>query len=245
MAGDAPYGDVDYADEGLQADHQKRYPIDTKAHAKAAWALINMDQNASQYSAADLATIKGKILTACHKFDVETSENAAELDGFDHRGGPPRDGLVRAIAGCEVRDSDGAGPGTLVGYLAVFNQWSEINSAHEGNFMERMAPDAFDRTLATSGSKVKVTFNHGKDPLGDKVLGIPTLLQPDAHGVRYEVPLFDTSYNRDLAPGLKAGAYGSSFRFNVHAEDFNRRAKPSEFEPEGAAGAHRPRPPYA
>ena len=44
---------------------------------------------------------------------------------------PPRDGLVRAISGCEVRDapaSDGS-PGTLTGYLAVFNQWSEINSA--------------------------------------------------------------------------------------------------------------------
>jgi phage head maturation protease len=65
------------------------------------------------------------------------------------------------------------------------------------------------------------------------VLGIPTVLEPDAHGVRYEVPLFDTSYNRDLAPGLKAGAYGSSFRFNVLAEDFNKRAKPSDYNPKG------------
>jgi hypothetical protein len=34
---------------------------------------------------------------------------------------------------------------------------------------------------------VRVTFNHGKDPsLGDKVLGIPTVLEPDERGVRYE-----------------------------------------------------------
>jgi Caudovirus prohead serine protease len=55
----------------------------------------------------------------------------------------------------------------------------------------------------------------------------------DGRGVRYEVPLFDTQYNRELAPGLKAGAYGSSFRFNVTAEDYNKRAKASEYNPDG------------
>ena len=34
-------------------------------------------------------------------------------------------------------------------------------------------------------------------------------------------------------PGLKAGAYGSSFRFNVLADDFNKRAKPSDYNPKG------------
>src|ERR1700693_616375 len=149
---------------------------------------------------------------------------------------PPRDGLVRAISGCEVRGAPAgdASPGTLTGYLAVFNQWSEINSAFEGHFMERMAPGAFARTIADNREAMRVTFNHGKDPqLGDKVLGIPSVLDEDARGVRYEVPLFDTTYNRDLAPGLKAGAYGSSFRFNVTAEDFNKRAKPSDYNPKG------------
>jgi HK97 family phage prohead protease len=164
--------------------------------------------------------------------DVE--ENSAPSLAY-HRGGPPRDGLVRAISGCEVRDAPAgdASPGTLVGHLAVFNQWSEINSLHEGHFLERISPDAFNNTL-TSNRAPKVTFNHGKDPqLGDKVLGIPSVLEPDDYGVRYEVPLFDTSYNRDLAPGLRAGAYGSSFRFNVLADDFNKRAKASEYNPKG------------
>jgi HK97 family phage prohead protease len=149
---------------------------------------------------------------------------------------PPRDGLVRALSGCEVRDAPAgeAGPGTLVGYLAVFNQWSEINSIHEGHFMERMALGAFARTIADNRDRMRVTFNHGKDPsLCDKVLGMPTVLDEDERGVRYEVPLFDTTYNRDLAPGLKAGAYGSSFRFNVLAEDYNKRAKPSDYNPQG------------
>jgi len=122
----------------------------------------------------------------------------------------------------------------LVGYLAVFNEWSEINSAHEGHFLERLSPGSFAQTIADNASRMKVTFNHGKDPqLGDKVLGIPSVLTEDQRGVRYEVPLFDTAYNRELAPGLKAGAYGSSFRFNVTAEDFNKRAKRSEYNPFG------------
>jgi phage head maturation protease len=46
-------------------------------------------------------------------------------------------------------------------------------------------------------------------------LGVPSRLEEDAHGAAYEVPLFDTSYNRDLLPALQAGAYGASFRFKV------------------------------
>lgn len=45
--------------------------------------------------------------------------------------------------------------------------------------------------------------------------------------------MFETSYNRDLAPGLRAGAYGSSFRFNVVADDFNKKASRSDYNPQG------------
>src|SRR5450631_3369064 len=150
---------------------------------------------------------------------------------------PPREGLIRALQGCEVREASGddsPGPGTLHGYLAVFNDWTEINSMWEGNFMERLAPGAFARTIANNRDQIKVTFNHGGDPsLGDKPLGPITALSEDAHGVSYEVPLLDTEYNRELAPGLKAGLYGSSFRFQVMADDFNKKAKASAYNPNG------------
>jgi len=45
--------------------------------------------------------------------------------------------------------------------------------------------------------------------------------------------LSNSASNRELAPGLKAGAYGASFRFNVLAEVFNIRAKASEYNPKG------------
>ncbi len=75
-----PYGDVTYADPGYQADKKKRYPIDTAAHAKAAWSYINKAGNASAYSSTQLAAIKGRIKAACTKFGITISDqNAADL----------------------------------------------------------------------------------------------------------------------------------------------------------------------
>lgn len=59
-----PYGEVDYADPGHQADKKKRYPIDTEAHIRAAWSYINKPGNASQYEASDLASVRAKIVSA-------------------------------------------------------------------------------------------------------------------------------------------------------------------------------------
>lgn len=78
--GTKPFGDVTYADPGYQQDGKKRYPLDTKAHAKAAWAYIAVPANASAYNSEQLATIKTKIKAALTKFGVTvTDEKAAEL----------------------------------------------------------------------------------------------------------------------------------------------------------------------
>ena len=47
------------------------------------------------------------------------------------------------------------------------------------------------------------------------------------------VRLFDTSYNRDLLPGLKSGAYGSSFRMRVIRDEWNEEPGVSEHNPKG------------
>jgi hypothetical protein len=66
------YGDVEYADA-----KNKKYPIDTKEHAKAAWSYINQKKNANKYDADELKTIKDKIKAACKKFDVEITDDKA------------------------------------------------------------------------------------------------------------------------------------------------------------------------
>lgn len=66
-----PYGDVSYADPGYQDDKKKRYPLDSKEHARAAWDYINKSENAGKYSSAQLTGIKSRIKAACKKFGVE------------------------------------------------------------------------------------------------------------------------------------------------------------------------------
>lgn len=65
-----PYGDVKYADPGYQSDKQKRYPIDTAAHVRAAWSYINQKDNANLYTAAQLSRIKSRIKSAAKKFGI-------------------------------------------------------------------------------------------------------------------------------------------------------------------------------
>jgi HK97 family phage major capsid protein/HK97 family phage prohead protease len=148
---------------------------------------------------------------------------------------PPKDNLVRAVfPGPEYREeptTDGT-IGTLEGRFAVWDQWTEIDSSWEGNFLERVNRSAFDK--AVSENTPKVLFQHGQDPqIGDKPLGPIRELRPDDEGMYYNVGLLDTSYNRDLKPGLEAGLYGASFRFSVVKEEFNRSAKKSAHNPKG------------
>ena len=148
----------------------------------------------------------------------------------------PREDLYRAVyPGAEIREAPtGSGMPTLRGHFAIFNEWTHIDSAFEGRFMERIAPGAFKKTLKEGRGRIKVLFNHGKDPqIGDKVLGAIDTLREDSKGGTYEVPLFDTSYNRELVPGLKAGVYGASFRFNVLKEEVVQNPKRSSKNPDG------------
>ena len=140
----------------------------------------------------------------------------------------PRDDLIRMVdlptSQIEFREAEGetSGLGTLHGYAAVFNEDTVIDS-WEGQFVERIAPGAFAKTLKDRGGKMKVLFNHGFDPsIGDKPLGKPSVQEEDETGLRVEVPLDDTSYNRDLVASLRSGALdGMSFRFSVTRDEWD------------------------
>ncbi|MGA7577846.1 MAG: DUF6582 domain-containing protein [Desulfobaccales bacterium] len=57
--GEDKYGDVEFADE-----QNKKYPIDTEKHIRAAWNFINREKNAAKYAAEDLLAIKTRIINA-------------------------------------------------------------------------------------------------------------------------------------------------------------------------------------
>lgn len=142
---------------------------------------------------------------------------------------------VRAIlpGALEVQRSD-SGPPRLVGHFAVFNVWTEIRSVFEGDFCERIAPGAFKKTFKEQRNRIKVLFQHGRDPVvGDKPLGSIEKLVEDQVGAAYEVRLLDTEYIRELLPGLEAGVYGASFRFRPLKVEVNEDAQASDYNPSG------------
>lgn len=116
-----------------------------------------------------------------------------------------------------------------------FDTWYEIDSWWEGRFLERTKKGAFKRTIKSLGpSGPKVLFNHGRDmQIHQKVLGVASILEERDTSPYMEVPLLDTSYNRDLVEGLRAGAYGSSFMFEVVQESWNNEPGSSDWNPEG------------
>lgn len=135
--------------------------------------------------------------------------------------------LVRMGDVVQLREDSQSKVGTLAGYFARFNDWTEINNPVEGHFRERLAPGAFTKTLAERGKDVQVLFNHGLDPqVGSKPLGVPSVMREDDQGVYVEVPLDDTSYNRDIAASLRSGALrGQSFRFRGIREQVVERGE--------------------
>lgn len=73
----AEYGKVKYADA-----KNKKYPIDTVAHIRAAWNYINMPRNASKYSAAEVKQIKNHIIAAWKsKIDKKGPPSQKEIRG--------------------------------------------------------------------------------------------------------------------------------------------------------------------
>jgi hypothetical protein len=120
----------------------------------------------------------------------------------------------------------------MFGRFSVFNTWTEIRSSFEGNFLERVAPGAFAATLARDRRRIRVLFQHGKDPqIGDKPLGTIEMLREDEFGVAYSVRMLATGYNRELEPGLRAGVYGASFRFQALKETVDQHPRASAYNP--------------
>src|SRR5574340_1063467 len=76
--GKKQYGDVEFADM-----KNKKYPIDTEAHIRAAWNYIGKEKNASRYSAKDIKTIKDKIIAAWKaKIDKDGPPSAQKGEGM-------------------------------------------------------------------------------------------------------------------------------------------------------------------
>lgn len=169
----------------------------------------------------------------------------------------PRDSLYRGLAVAprllnRAAAEDGAGTedtevvdSLMVGHFAVFNEWTEIHSWYEGDFLERLMPGCFTKTFAENRDAMKVQFDHGYDTfVGSAPLGPIDVLKEDKVGAYYEVPLLDTDYNRDRILPLLSGKLlngetrgtsllGASFRFRVIKDEWNEEPGVSAHNPTG------------
>ncbi len=68
--GEREYGDVEFADPV-----NKRYPLDSEKHVRAALSYIKHKDNAAKYDKGELKTIKNRIKHAAKKYDIEVSED--------------------------------------------------------------------------------------------------------------------------------------------------------------------------
>lgn len=71
--GEKKYGDVKYADP-----KNKKYPIDTAEHVKAALSYFNMPRNYNKYTAEERKTILSRIHAAAKKFGVTVNRKSAK-----------------------------------------------------------------------------------------------------------------------------------------------------------------------
>lgn len=141
--------------------------------------------------------------------------------------------LADAPAGPPRETTGTSGIATMTGRFAVWRTWTVING--EGPpYLEQFDPSSMDATIRDNRASMRVMFQHGRDPVvGQKSLGSISRLKPDSVGAAYAVDLFDTSYNRDLIPGLRANMYGASFSFAIMREQVRERPPKSDYNPRG------------
>lgn len=152
------------------------------------------------------------------------------LTGFDVVRDLPD--TVRASKADPTASPDGLG---LIDIrFSGFGSWYRIDSLFEGTFMERVVRGAFAKTIKENMPRVRALFDHGFDPqIGNKVLGPIRQITEEQDYALGVVDLLDTSYNRDLLPGIEAGVYGASMRIRVIKDAWDDEPGRSDHNPEG------------
>lgn len=133
---------------------------------------------------------------------------------------------VNAAGGMRLERREGvAGPGTLVGYAAIFESRS---SPIGGRFIETIARGAFRTTLA-AGPDVRALWNHDPSRILGRTKAGTLRLAADERGLRYEIDLPDTQAGRDAALSVERGDVSqSSFAFRTISDSWRTVGKGEE-----------------
>ena len=109
---------------------------------------------------------------------------------------------------------------TLEGYAAVFNSDTTIDS-WEGQFVERIAPGAFAKTISERTPVMQ--FDHGHHPfIGSIPIAAIQTLREDSRGLFVRARMLDNDLVKPVRDAIAAGAIrGMSFRFGVVKDDWD------------------------
>jgi signal peptide peptidase SppA len=145
---------------------------------------------------------------------------------------PSSDNRVREVADLTLVPDAGDARPILAGSFGPFEEWVEINSVIEGNFMERFAPGCYEKTIHERRKTMRCLLRHGLDPLvGKNPIGKIRQLFEDGSAARYEVELYELPPL--IMAGLRDGQYGSSHLFRPVKQEFVARPRKSEHNPKG------------
>lgn len=115
----------------------------------------------------------------------------------------------------QLRAADDSSGETAVGYAAVFYREGVPGTEYDlgYGYVERIAPGAFDSSLA-DGDDVVALFNHSSDNVLGRIFAKTLSLSVDEIGLRYEISMPATTLGSDLASLIRRGDIsGSSFSF--------------------------------
>ena len=105
------------------------------------------------------------------------------------------------------------------GYAALFNR----ESVDLGGFVERVAPGAFAKSVASGD--IRAFWNHNTDNLLGRTKSGTLTLSEDATGLLFRLPLPDTTAGRDVAALVKRGDIsGMSFGFITRLDNWAKVA---------------------
>lgn len=130
------------------------------------------------------------------------------------------------------REDGAAGP-VIEGRMMPYGEFTEINSAREGHFLERFAPGSLTKTLTQHLKRIRVLFDHGHDrSIGSLPIATFDGFEERDDGVHYRATLI-RGVPELLVEGLRSGLYGSSVRFNATKVDRVRAPRRSAHNPNG------------
>ena len=208
-----PYGDVTYADS-----KNGKYPLDTEAHIRAAWAYVNVPKNAAMYplNGVTLAEVKAKIQAAMKRIGADVADDSKQ---------PASRAEYMRLYPLEdihiLRSADGGDGRTVEAFAAVFDDPAEIQD-FEGHYVETIDRAAFNKVIADASrargglpGSVKVLYNHGMTIQGtpserfSMPIGVPVDIRAEERGLLTRTRYNETPLAEEILENIRAGSITS------------------------------------